>query len=434
MDRSKKAFQAGLIIIGEWQVAKEKAVEAAERFLGDSEPNAITVFRGDEIAESQVLEALKTRGVFSKKEVVIYRDPDFLLSGKKRPDLGTRLRQAIREGKEKRAARLLGRILSEKGLGQEDLVELGPEKISKIIKDRGLAEEELENLLKNHLEEIRRSISPSSHSGLGLLSWLKRRKKENHFLIIQVSMPPKDVPVFKEFLEVCQVVDLDLSSRKGKAASAGVSQFVKEQLKRQGKEMERAGLDEFLRLVGASSLSAIKNELQKLVSLTGNKKKITRQDVLTLVVRHKEEELYRLTEAFRKKELSSALLSLDLLLEQGIHPLAIVSAIRNSIIRTYALKSVSKEFLNSRGGFNQFKEAQWPEIKKTLSTIGAGAISRMHPYSAYLHLASPYTESELLEMLKELPGLDLAMKGSKLEPRFVLENFFFRHLSSKGTG
>ncbi len=430
MDKTKKPFQAGLVIIGEWQVAREKAMEAAARFLEGSNPDAITVLRGDEIPESQVLEALKTRGIFSEKQVVIYRDPDFLTSGKKGPGLVTRLKQAIKEGKDKRAARIFGRILSEKGLGQEELSELNPSEIGQMLRDQGLDGDELGNLLKNHLEEIKRAVSPSSHSGLGLLSWLKKRKKGNHFLIIQLSDRPKNVPLFKEFLEACQVVDLDLSSIKGKAASAGVSQFVREQLKQQGKEMERAGLDEFLRLVGASSLSAIKNELQKLVSLTGNKKRITRQDVLTLVVRHKEEELYRLTEAFRKKKLSSALLSLDLLLEQDIHPLAILAAIRNSIIRTYALKSVSKECSqNSRAGFNQFKEAQWPEIKKTLSKIGAGAMSRMHPYSAYLHLASPYSEDELAEMLKELPGLDLAMKGSKLEPRFVLENFFFRHLS-----
>ncbi len=405
-------------------------MEAAARFLEGSNPDAITVLRGDEVPESQVLEALKTRGIFSEKQVIIYRDPGFLVSGKKGPGLETRLKKAVREGKDKRAARLLGRILSEKGLGQEDLVELGPEEISGMVKDQGLAGDELENLLKSHLEEIKRAISPSSHSGLGLLSWLKKRKKGNHFLIIQVSRRPKNLPIFKEFIDACQIVDLDLSSRKGKAATAGVSQFVREQLKKQGKEMEKAGLDEFLRLVGTSSLSALKNELQKLVNLTGNRKKITRQDVLTLVVRHKEEELYKLTEAFRKKDLSSTLLSLDLLFDQDIHPLAILAAIRNTIIRTYALKSVSKACSqNSQTGFNQFKEAQWPEIKKTLSSMGAGAISRMHPYSAYLHLLSPYTESELVEMLEELPGLDLAMKGSKLDPRFVLENFFFRHLS-----
>jgi len=298
-----------------------------------------------------------------------------------------------------------------------------------MVGDKDLRDE-LENLLKTHLEEIRRAISPSSYSGLGLLSWLKKRKKGNHFLIIQVSSRPKDVPLFKEFLNACPAIDLDLSSRKGKAASAGVSKFVQEELKRQGKDMEKAGLDEFLRLVGTSSLSALKNELQKLVNLTGSKNRITRQDVLTLVVRHKEEELYKLTEAFRKKDLSTALLSLDLLLEQDIHPLALLAAIRNVVIRTYSLKSVSKACsLDSRTGFNQFKEAQWPEIKKTLSSMGAGAISRMHPYSAYLHLLSPYTENELVKMLEELPGLDLAMKGSKLNPRFVLENFFFRHLS-----
>jgi len=428
-------FQKGLVIIGEWQVAREKVMEVATRFLGSPNPDAITVLRGDEVPESQVLEALKTRGIFSEKQVVIYRDPDFLVSGKKGPDLETRLKKAIKEGKEKRAARIFGRILSEKGLRQEELVELGPEEISEIVKDQDLAGEELENLFKSHLEDVGRAVSPSSYSGLGLLSWLKKRKKGNHFLIIQVSCRPKDVPLFKEFFEVCQVVDLDFSSRKGKAASTEISQFVKEQLKRQGKEMERAGLDEFIRLVGASSLSAIKNELQKLFSLTGNKKRITRQDVLNLVVRHKEEELYKLTEAFRKKELSSALLSLDLILKQDIHPLAILAALRNSIIRTYALKSIAKECSQkSLTGFNQFKEAQWPGIKKTLSKIGAGAMSRMHPYSAYLHLASPYSEDELVEMLKELPGLDLAMKGSKLEPRFVLENFFFRHLSPKGSG
>ncbi len=419
-----------MLVIGEWQAVREKVMEAAAKFLGTAGTDAITIVRGDEVTESQVIEALRTRGIFSGKKVIIYRDPDFLIPGKKSRNPAAMIKQAMDSGRHRRAARLLGRLLGKMDIMHENLQGLSGKELRDMTGATGLTPEEIEGLFRHYHEDIRKNITPSAHSGKGLLSYIKKTKDPHHLLIIQLSEIGKENPLSEDFLKTCTVADMRLSRGKGKGSTGKPTHFIEAVLSDMGKEMERAALDEFVRLVGASSLSALKNELEKLASLMGEKKRITREDVLSLVVRHREEEIYRLTDAFLKRDMGKSILSLHLLMNQNVHPLAILAALRNSIIKMYALKAVAQAASVSSGlRFNQFSSACWPVLKKTLSELGANSLARIHPYSAYLHLTSPHPIEGLIEMIEELPDLDLALKGSKLDPHFVLENFFFKHMS-----
>ncbi len=432
MDK-KKHEKPGLLVVGEWQAVKKKCLEKAFQFLGENEKDNITILRGEEVSEAQVIEALKTRGLFGNRKVVIYQNPDFLLAGKKK-DPVKKLVGALERSQMKRAARLLGSVLAEKGLYPDTISNHEPHELLSLLETDAINIEQVQELLAYHLKEVQKGLETRGSDGHLLLNWLKKRDKVNRpgnsFVIIYLSQKPPASTIFKKFAELCHVENLTLPTGKGQEAKAQLHLFVRDMLKEQGKEIDSPALERFLQLVGTGSVSAIRNELLKLVHLCGEKGRISVQDVESLVVRHKEEEIFRLTEAFRQKRLGQALESLDLLIEQNIHPLALLSAIRNSVLRILAIKAAANTLQISPGcPYNQFKNTCWPDMKKTLSKYSATSLSKMHPYSAFIHLGSPHKIPTLYDMIEEMAELDLALKGSKLDPRVIIEKFFFKYLS-----
>ncbi|NPA94595.1 MAG: hypothetical protein GXO58_04120 [Thermodesulfobacteria bacterium] len=428
-----------LLVVGEWQAAREVCLKEAEAFLkGPVTDDSFVVVRGDEYTEGQVIELLKTRGLFSSKKVVVYQDPDFLFQGKgDEASLAKGIKQALKGGKAKRAARLLGRFLASKGLGVSALEEPGHEKVMSALNEIGPEDRDaLGLILQEEFHEVKKALSGGAGKGQAIISWIegqKGKKKAPTLLIIHLTDICQGNRALTHLMKRCRVIDLRLRDKgRGKGGENASRAFVTSFLKERGLTIEPSALAEFLRLVGSESVSALKNELDKLVTLCGNRKKITLQDVTTLVTRHREEELYKLADTFRQKDLAGTLVMMEQILCQNVHPLAILALIRNTLVRMLAIKALAKDLSNQGLGpmsFNEFKARLWPEMKKEFSQRDLSALARLHPYAAYLHLQAPYNLKSVVKMLEELPGLDLELKGSKLEPRLVLEGFLFRHLN-----
>jgi len=427
-----KTKKTGILIIGEWQAVKGKCLEEAYRFLGKDRRDNITILRGDEVSETQVLEELKTKGLFSNKKTIIYQEPDFLFTGIQK-NLLKKLVQALKKAQFKRAARLFGAALAQKGLSPDSLSTSKPRELLSVLETNAIDLEQIHELLAHHLTDVQRGFEIKGSDGRLLLEWLKKRGKEdrpqNSLLIIQLSKMPPPSPMLKRLMALCHVEDLRLPSGKGQKVKAQLHLLIRNVLKKYGKEMNSPAVELFLQLVGTDSDSAIRNELLKLVHLCREKKRISVQDVEDLVVRHREEEIYRFTEAFRQKRLDLALESLHLLSEQNIHPLVLLAAIRNCILRIFAIKAAAKTLqVNPDCSYDQFKNAYWQDIKKILSQHGADTISKIHPYSAFVNLSSPHKISAIYNMMEEMAELDLSLKGSKLKPRTAIERFLFRYL------
>jgi len=432
MDKNKTK-KPGLLIIGEWQAVKERCIEKACQFLGKDQKDNITILRGDEVSEAQVIEELKTKGLFGDKKVIIYQDPDFLFAGKGK-DPVKKLAAALDRSQMKRAARLLGSALAEKGLYPDTISTYRPQELLSLLETNAINIEQIQELLTYHLKEVQKGLGTKGSDGHLLLNWLKKRDKGNRpgnsLVIIHLSQKPPASTIFKKFTELCHVENLTPPIGKGQEAKRQLHLFIRKILKDQGKEIDNLALERFVELVGTGSVSAIRNELLKLVHLCGKKNRISVKDIESLVVRHKEEEIFKLTEAFRQKRLGPALESLHLLIEQNIHPLALLAAIRNCVLKMFAIKAAANTLqINPGCPYNQFKNTYWPDMKKILSKYSATTMSKMHPYSAFVHLGSPYKISTIYDMMEEMAELDLALKGSKLDPRVVIEKFFFKYLA-----
>ncbi len=439
--KEKKTSGSGCchLFFGEWQAVRPECLKFLTSIYPDLSEGEITMLHGEEATESRVLESLKTRDLFSTRTVVIYQEPDFLQRRGGKKDRAARLQRAMDDNRPERAARILAAMMREGKVSVADLQSGN----RAVLKRLGLPDEVDFPRISEILEKFSGKIEEALHEASGpggerILEWTRhgfgKGISPQAFLIIHLERPDRKNRILKKFLDSCPVTDLTGHGEKYGKKTASIKARVRAWLSQQGKEIEPQALGFFVEKVGEGSLSALKNEAEKLASLTGGRKKITLEDARKLVVRHHEEEIFKVTEAFRSRNLSKVLASSRMLLEQGIHPLAVLSAIRNLVIKILALKVAARASgLEGRLGnvrYPEFRNTYWKQLKEVLDRHENSPLDGLHPYGAYLNLAAlnRFSWEELLDMLEEMPDLDFSLKGGKTAPELVLESFFLRRL------
>jgi len=405
----------------------------------DLSEGEISIFHGDNATEGSVIESLTTRGLFATRTILIYQEPDFLQPSGKKQELGAKLLDALNRNDAKRVVGILARLMKEKRVSVAELLQGSKEAIKRLALP---AETDLNSLLElaekfqARLQEI--MDQADQPGGERILEWISRGIEQGRgrdvFLVIQLERGDKRQKLFKRFCRLCPVTDLTGAGESYGKKTAAMQARVRQWLSEAGKEIDANALKYFMTKVGEDSLSALKNETEKLISLSGQRKQIGIKDVQSLVVRHREEEIFRITEAFRKRDVPGVLTSFRHLQDQGIHPLAVLSAIRNFLLRMVALKvAVDSAGLGAQVRnvqYNTFKNRYWDEIKSVFDRYGKNPVSSLHPYAAYMNVSAinMFSWQELFDMLGEMADLDLALKGSRVGPETVLESFFMRHL------
>lgn len=377
------------IFLGEWQAVKPACFQFISTHIQGVSEKDVIFFHGDEHSEAQVLEALKTKDLFTSRKVVIYREPDFLISALMDADSNDNSTQMLKKNK-----------IEEEGFK-------GPKK------------------------------KRQSGGGELILKWLSsstNRPEYTGFLIIHCQHPDKRRSLFKKLSKLCQVTNLNIENSRYGKSSGKAQQYIIKWLSQSDKEIESSALKSLLEKVGTDSLSALKNEIDKLINLSGNQKRIYLQDIEGLVVRHREEEIFKITDALRNKNISAAIESLGRILAQNIHPLVVLSSFRNCIYRILAMKIAASHlgfsYEVAAVSYNEFKNHYWENIKKYYPINSTGFLSSMHPYAAYLHfkVLDNFTIVKLFSMLEQMAKMDLALKGSKIPPEIILESFLFEYL------
>ena len=426
------------LFFGEWQAVRPVCLKVLEAIFPDLPEKDITMLHGDDVTESRVLESLKTRDLFSSRTAVVYREPDFLQPKGKKEELSKRLEKALRSGGKDRAARIISEILREKKISIADL----KTRREDVVKALGLPDtatvEALWGIVEEFESELDRLDEPPVSSGEKILEWISRlsegKRSGDVFLVIQMEEPDRKNAVLRRLMKACPVTDLTGAGEKYAKRSSSLQAQVKGWLADSGKRIDAPAMKSFMEKVGETSLSALRNETEKLVSLSGQRKIISLEDVERLVVRHREEEIFRVTDAFRNRDVSRALISLRLLLDQGIHPLAVLSAVRNVLLKIFALKAAADtaglEEQIRNISYNMFKNRYWNQLKSAFDQHEKNPLAGLHPYAAWLNMHGIHRFSwrEIFGMLEEMADMDIALKGGKISPDIVLEAFFMRNL------
>jgi len=221
---------------------------------------------------------------------------------------------------------------------------------------------------------------------------------------------------------------LSFNKVKGEARLQQVVQaMAAERLSREGKRLSSAAWSALGQKTGfdlRESLGAI----EKLITYVGNKTQIEVEDVEAVIGRTKEDTVFELTGALSGRNLILALRTLHELLDQGLHPLMIMTMITREIRFLFQanllIASGRLAAYQSNMDYGRFQKSILPALKQ-LTADGEEpiAVVSQHPFVIYQALknAERFTRTELTGYLDLLVRTDLALKTTGQDPRRLLE-------------
>jgi DNA polymerase-3 subunit delta len=251
---------------------------------------------------------------------------------------------------------------------------------------------------------------------------------EGNHLILTAETVDRRKKLFKTVSAAGRV--LSFSKVKGAVRQQqAVQEMAAEILAKRGKQLSSGAWSALGQKTGFSlreSLSAI----EKLITYAGEKTQIEAADVEAVVGRTREDTVFELNGALVGRNLTLAFRTLHELLNQGLHPLMIMTMITKEIrflfqakllIASGRLGSFSPEL-----DYGRFQKAVYPAVRK-LAGDGEDsiALASQHPFVVYQALknAGRFTRAELAGYLELLVRTDLALKTTGHDPRLLLERF-----------
>ncbi len=164
--------------------------------------------------------------------------------------------------------------------------------------------------------------------------------------------------------------------------------------------------------ITGSDLGNLNNEIDKLITYIGDKKTIQTEDIEDVTGYIRSFALWELTDSLEKFDLEKSLTVVNQLLNEGYHPLVILSFLSRFFQNLLSIKLMINE------NFSQ------EEIARNIST----------PYfkvQSLINLAKEFSEAGLNYFISYLKQLDLKCKSSSLNPKIMLENFLYLYWKRK---
>ena len=397
------------------------------------------ILSADFFSEGATIELLDTRGLFPGRKVVLLQDPPFLVSANTTKARWKKVYAALDTENNSRTKELTSRILSDLNLDPKDLIGLSERQIKEALDwPKDLPAGNFLKFLENSREDLGPIESRHRTSGDSILLWLAQRADPScSVLIIESEVVDRRGSFYKKLKEYGFIVDLDREKKDKRQGADFAKDLIRKWVSEGDREIGPQAINCILERVGHEDLVALKTEVQKLLSQAKRHTPIGTKDVQDLVVRYKGEELYQLTDALGEKNLGKCLSSLDYLLTQGVHPLAILQTIANFLRRMIVLRS-SIEYgpglaavKNLR--YQTFKERTLPQIKESLEDVLPAAFKTAHPYVLYKmsKRVQGFKLGHMLDLISSMAELDLEIKGGQVPDRVIIEQLIFRLISTR---
>lgn len=261
---------------------------------------------------------------------------------------------------------------------------------------------------------------------------------ENNLLILLAEEVDKRKRLYKYIKEHQVVVDLSVEqgagSRAKKAQESVLRELVTRTLNEMGKTMAAGVMEQLFDRVGFYPVAVVM-ETEKLCLSVGERPQITRRDLDAIVGRTRQDALFELTGALGNRQTGPALVLCERLLDNGIHPLAVVATLRNYVRTLLLFKSLQEqpEYGYSRGmQANAFQRQCLPTLKE--AQRWKQELSG-HPYAVFMQFktASAFPLDLLSRWLQEILKTEQRLKGSPLEPLTILHHLLITMLAPTDT-
>ena len=402
---------------------------------------------------TDALEGLFTLSFFSKKKVVHLADSRLFYSKDDAAKILSMAKEEADNDAMDKAAELFLKYLAHAGLSMEELT---PGRRESIFKE----DAEWVGAVIDHCKES--NLFPKKGADLtSLLEETVNRSfpKGNH-LVITTDLADKRRSLFKTLSEKGLVVDCSVPKGDRKADKDEQESVLKERvhaiLEPHGKTINPDAYHRMTELIGFD-LRTFTANLEKLVSYSGDGNIITADDVDAVVERTRTDPVYELTNAVMERNIEKALLCIESLMAEEVHPLQALAALVNQMRRLMVVKGFMDSTPEAAAVFSmpfpRFKTALMPLVtafddnnrnwsqewddavskkekgkKKKSTTDIAVAKNKNSPYPVYLALrnSDKYTMEELCDALVILGEADILMKSTSKSPRLLIEDALLR--------
>jgi DNA polymerase-3 subunit delta len=404
---------------------------------------------------SNALERANTFSFMSGRKVVAFLDSGMFYSKENEKSLLEKAKEAYEERNMKKAARYFSSFMSIKKLSFEDI---GKENRAGSIDADGTDSRWMDDVaaycIGNNI-----SVSGSEDNAAFFQKAVEKGFPRGNHLIVTAELVDKKLVLYKSVDKNGVIIDCQIpkgDSRKDKDLREKVlAERMDAVLLKNQKKIDK---EAFHALSGKTGfdLRSFLNNLEKLINYTGQRNRITVEDVESVVKRTKLDPIYELTNAVSERDLSDSLFYLDSILDSEIHPLQALSAIINQFrkiiwIKGFIESSYGKAWepgssyprftsvvlpameeyddglLKNIEDWGDFTEESGKKASKKKSKTASDIFlskSAKNPFALFqiARKSEKFNKEELISIFESLKDADLELKSSGRNPKLVIEN------------
>ncbi len=454
------AFAPVFLIYGEEYLYKSvfeailnKMVPKEKRSLG-YEP-----VDGDAERISGVIERLNTFSLMPGRKVVAISDSKIFFSKNDEAAILTKAKDAFDEDDKRKAAGYLRSLLSVKNLDFSNVLTEKGKKAVKFTETFGSDDAWLKSL-SDYCTDNGIKIPPSTDNAKVLSDAIEKGFPDDHHLIITAELIDKRKGLFKTIQANGVIIDCSVPKGDRKADKDQQAAVLRENtsrlLTKAGKQIAPDAYRYLLEMTGFD-LRTFTDNLERLISYTGQRSNITVQDAAALTRRTKQDPIYELSGAIAERNLEKSLFYAGSLLDNAVFPLQILATLVNQIRRLLIARDFIETVSNGkwrRGmDYNGFRNQIMPLIKdydaatkqhieqremslmleeksgkkskkKKTTTDVILAKNPNSPYPVFLLLqnAEKYSTDSLINALDHLKNADRRLKSTGEDARLVIDD------------
>ncbi len=422
------------LLIGDRYLCQQVAEQLAEVLL--PEPKArgqnINMIDGDQEDPLNTLGLLKTYSLFGGRQIFRVSGSKLFHSKEVAKAIWDKSRKAYEKNDGRQASLYLGHLAAIAQVPVHELAELSDSQWQAAF---AFAKPDV-GWLPKALAEAEGESSGRAGNGSEpaeqYMAALEAGWPEDNILMLLAETVDKRKKFYKGLQKSGVVIDLVVSEGSSKTArteqDAVLTDLIRQTLTEFGKTMEPRAVPVLLERVGFHPVAVVR-ETEKLALYVGEAPQVTLADLMAVVGRTREEALFELTEAFADLDLTRSLTIAGRLYDSGVHPLAMISGLRNQLRKLMLVASLRQggppEYVDGMT-FAVFQKGYLPALKsgkeEWLNQLPT------HPYALYMMFskAGKHTIPRLGEALAKLLQAEFKLKSTSLPPLLVLEHFFWQ--------
>lgn len=429
----KGTFHPVYLIFGERYLCAQAAQEIIHGLLPDetSRPQNMRLVDGDQEDVKQTMNELRTFSLFGGRQVIRVLDSRLFHSKAVGKSIWDKALKAHNKNDQEKTGRYLAQLASLGGLeSDDDLSALSGAQWRQLF---GFAKPDDVAWTKTIALVVGNDGQGATDTAALVQSTLSTGIPEKNHLVLVAEAVDKRKKLFKTIDEFGVIVDLSVDTGPATAArkdqDAVIRDLVNKTFSQMGKRPGPRVLEMILDRVGFHPVAAVR-EAEKLCLYCDNEQEVSCDDVNTITGQTREEALFELNDAFASRDLSRSLYLQGRLLRAGLHPLVIISALRNLIRKLLflrALQDKSSPAYRPGQAYPAFQKGYLATLKEA---VGDSDFLKGHPFVIYkgFQQAERFSRQELIGGLTALLKAEFKLKGSGIRESLILENFFFSML------